>query len=133
MSLFSDNKNKAPQRHCRILVVEDDPAMLSLLSQALSTDEREVQEAVDGADAIACVQKGDPFDLIISDICMPHKDGHEVLWAVREHSPATKVVLITAFGEVEDYLDSMDQGAFDYLNKPVRIGDLQAVVERALA
>jgi len=123
---------EAAPRKSRILVVEDDSEMRALLVKALSTRQREVTPAPDGAQAIEELGKDGTFDLIISDIRMPNRGGHAVLSEVRQKYPSTKVILITAFGEIEEYLDAMDRGAYEYINKPLKLAELMRVVDRAL-
>jgi DNA-binding NtrC family response regulator len=117
----------------RILVVEDDPEMRALLVQALGAAKRVINEAADGGDAIERLNGDLPYDLVVSDVKMPNRDGHAVLREVVSNHAETKVVLITAFGDVEEYLETMDGGAFEYLTKPLKMVDLVRVVDRALA
>ena len=116
----------------RLLVVEDDAGMRQLLVKALSADTREIVDAADGAEAIGFLRERPPFDIVISDVKMPNADGHAVLQEIVQHHTNTKVILITAFGDVDEYLDSMDRGAFEYLTKPLKMLDLTRVVNRAL-
>ena len=116
----------------RVLVVDDDVEMRRLLVKALQSDRREITDAADGEEAIRHLRQNEPFDVIVSDVKMPNADGNAVLNEVVANHPESKVVLITAFGEVEDYLEAMDNGAFEYLTKPLKMVDLTRVVNRAL-
>lgn len=125
---------KEPSGKCqRILVVDDDPEMRALLVKALSGEKRDVCEACDGEAAISRLHAEADFNLIVSDVRMPRRDGHAVLSEVRAHHPQTKIILITAFGEIEEYLGAMDNGAFEYINKPLKMVELMSAVNRALA
>jgi len=117
----------------RLLVVEDDAEMRSLLVEALASEGRKVYDVADGEQAIHRLRTEASFDVVVSDIKMPNRDGHAVLQEVVENHPRTKVVLITAFGEVDEYLDAMNRGAFEYLVKPLKMVDLTRVVNRALS
>lgn len=116
----------------RLLVVEDDAEMRRLLVKALGAKEREVVDAADGEEAIRLLDAGEPFDLVVSDIRMPNCDGNDVLREIVQRHPGVKVVLITAFGDFEEYMESMERGAFEYLTKPLKLVDLARAVNRAL-
>ena len=72
------------------------------------------------------------FDLVVSDIRMRDGDGFEVLCSVLKNSPATAVILLTAFGSVPEAVESMRSGAFDYLTKPISFEQLQAAAARVM-
>lgn len=114
-----------------ILVVDDDPDNRELLVEALNKTGYEVLVATNGEDAL---QKGQAqnFGLIVSDIQMGAVSGIEVLKWFHKEFPDTPVVLLTAYGSVEIAIQAMKHGAFDYLTKPVNLGELFIVVERAL-
>ena len=104
----------------RILVVDDKPTMLSLFQRILP--DHDVTTADDGAKALALLDAeanaGASFDVIVSDIRMPKLDGISLLKEVKRRAPETEVILMTAFAEVEDAVQAMKAGAFDYLIKP---------------
>ncbi|MBN1901009.1 response regulator [Candidatus Sumerlaeota bacterium] len=115
-----------------ILVVEDDPSMRDLLRMILEKNEYRVLESEDGEQALSLVQERPEIRLVISDIKIPGKDGMNLLSEVVASYPGVKVILITAFGEVEQYLEAMNVGAFEYLNKPFRNQQLLDLVKSAL-
>lgn len=115
-----------------ILVVEDDPSMRHLLKMILEKNLYRVLEANDGNEALAFLQKSPEIALIVTDIKMPERDGMELLKETVEKHPGVKVILITAFGEVDQYLDAMNMGAFEYLNKPFKNQQLLDMVKQAL-
>jgi DNA-binding NtrC family response regulator len=126
-------------RKARILVVDDDRASRDLMAKILRQDGYEIEEAADGTEAIArarAARSNDQpeLDLVVSDIRMVEADGLEVLKAFRASSPDTPVILVTAFGNVnvDDAMDAIRQGAFDYLSKPYQVDAIKLVVGRAL-
>ncbi|MHB1843541.1 MAG: sigma-54-dependent transcriptional regulator [Deltaproteobacteria bacterium] len=127
-----------PERTARVLVVDDDRASRELMARILRQDGYEIEEAGDGTEAIArarAIAEGKPgLDLVVSDIRMVEADGLEVLKAFRSQSPDTPVILVTAFGNVnvDDAMDAIRQGAFDYLSKPYQVDAIKLVVGRAL-
>ena len=72
------------------------------------------------------------FDLVVSDIRMQDGDGFEVMCSVLKNSPGTAVILLTAFASVPEAVESMRNGAFDYLTKPISFEQLQAAAARVL-
>jgi len=115
-----------------ILVVEDDFSMRELLRKVLEKNDYHVVEAEDGTQALLRLEQTPEISLVLTDIKMPGKDGMDLLQEVAKMSSQIKVILITAFGEVEQYLDAMNLGAFEYLNKPFRNQQLLDIIKRAL-
>ena len=116
----------------RILTVDDDPHALDLLKRLLSPL-GEVQQASNAPDAVALLAGSVGFDLVLTDMAMPDPgDGLSVLNASREHQPETPVVIVTAYGNIEGALDTIQQGAFDYLSKPFDVDAIVRVAKRAL-
>ncbi len=114
----------------RILVAEDEPHLLRLLEMNLN-DRYDVVPFARGDSALTAIEK-EPFDLILSDIRLPGASGMDILRAVKKLGLETPIVLITAFGTVENAVEAMKLGAFDYLLKPVKMKELKLVVEKAL-
>jgi two-component system, NtrC family, response regulator AtoC len=123
-------------RRPRVLVVDDDRASRDLMAKILRQDGYEIEEAADGTEAIARARAAGqpPVDLVVSDIRMVEADGLEVLKVFRATHPDTPVILVTAFGNVnvDDAMDAIRQGAFDYLSKPYQVDAIKVVVGRAL-
>jgi two-component system response regulator PilR (NtrC family) len=115
----------------KILVVDDERSMREVLCIMLKRAGYAVTEATDGEDAIAQVNK-DIFDLVITDLKMPKVGGLEVLKAVKEVSPETVVLLITAFASTESAVEAMKRGAYDYITKPFQIDEVQLIIRNAL-
>ncbi|HXD53114.1 MAG TPA: response regulator transcription factor [Solirubrobacteraceae bacterium] len=115
----------------RILVVDDEPAVQSALSRALSMESYEVAQAADGVQALECLGAG-PFEAVILDIAMPRLDGLEVCRRLRQGGDRTPVLMLTARDEVDDRVAGLDAGADDYLVKPFALRELLARVRALL-
>lgn len=116
----------------RLLAVDDDPHARDLLKRLLGSL-GEVVVAADPRGAEERLVEEGPFDLVLTDMAMPHPgDGLQVLQAVRARLPDTPVIVVTAFGNIEGALDSIQQGAFDYLAKPFDVDAILRVARRAL-
>lgn len=114
----------------KVLIVDDEPLMLKFMKEALLRKDKDITLAENGLIAIEKIRK-EPFDLIISDIKMPHKSGLEVLEAAKKWQPQALVILATAFGTIESAVEAMRFGAFYYLIKPFSIEVLEAALEKA--
>jgi two-component system KDP operon response regulator KdpE len=112
-----------------ILIVDDDPAILRLLSTNLKARGYEIFTATDGEESLEAVQK-DFIDLIILDLMMPKVDGVEVCRRVREWSDVP-IIILSARGDENDKVKCLDLGADDYLTKPFGIAELMARIKTA--
>ena len=112
-----------------ILVVDDDPAILRLLSTNLKARGYGVTTATNGEESLEAVQK-DFVDLIILDIMMPKVDGVEVCRRIREWSDVP-IIILSARGDEKDKVKCLDLGADDYLTKPFGIAELMARIKTA--
>lgn len=121
----------AKQEGPRILVVDDEAAARSALSELLREEGFQVRSAADGYKALGQLEDWTP-DLLITDVKMPGLDGIGLMKKVREQLPGVGVVVMTAFGSVENAVEAMQQGADDYLTKPVHFPELLVVVRRVL-
>ncbi len=115
----------------RILVVDDEPAVQSALSRALTLEHYEVARANDGLEALERLG-ATPYEAIILDIAMPRMDGLEVCRRLREGGDSTPVLMLTARSEVDDRVAGLDAGADDYLVKPFALRELLARVRALL-
>ncbi len=115
----------------KLLVVENEPALLGLLSTLLKGEMHEVTPAKSGEEALVLLEK-QSFDLVLSDIRMGKVDGMELLRRARELVPSMPVIMLTAYGTVSTAVDALKLGAFDYLTKPFKIDELLHTVRRAL-
>jgi two-component system response regulator PilR (NtrC family) len=115
----------------KILIVDDERSVRDVLSIMLKRAGYAVTLAEDGEEAIEQAKK-DIFDLVITDLKMPKVGGLEVLKAVKEISPDTVVVMITAFATHETAVEAMKRGAYDYLTKPFQVDEVQLIIRNAL-
>lgn len=115
----------------RILLVDDEPSILSVLSTLLKAEGYEVT-AVNGGDQAQEVVKNEDFDLLISDIRMSPVNGMQLLAIAHEFKPQLSVIMLTAYGSVETAIEAMKLGAFDYVTKPFKVDELLITVTRAL-
>ena len=115
----------------QILIVDDDPNMLSVLQNAFSEENYHVTTSSNGLDAIEKCRTR-PYDLIISDIMMPGATGLEVLSTAKKINPGTLVILITGFASLETAVSAIREGAYDYITKPFRLEEIKIAVKNAL-
>ena len=115
----------------KILVVDDEDALRTVLSAELEGEGYQVTTAADGQEAIN-VLTSSVFDLILLDIKMPNVDGFEVLKFVKEKHPKTKVIMLTGFADLKNAIESKKLGAEDFVSKPYDLVDLLSTVERVL-
>jgi len=115
----------------RILVVDDDEALLRLLSMRLSANGFAVTTCATGEEALA-LAKREMFDLALTDLRLPDRDGLSVLEGLKLIHPDLPVLLLTAHGTIPNAVEAMQKGAFGYLTKPFDDKELQATLEKAL-
>lgn len=116
----------------RILVADDEEGIRSFLAEALQRDGHEVEQAEDGAIALAHLQR-QSFDVLLTDLQMPEMDGMTLLTRVRDEQPETEVIVLTAHGSVSTAVEAMRKGAYDFLEKPVDgPAELRLLVRRAV-
>ena len=115
----------------RILVVDDERSMREFLEIFFRREGYDVTTADNVESALVAVD-ADDFDLIITDLQMPERSGLDLLYEVREVSPETPVIMITAFATTENAIAAMKQGAYDYITKPFKVDEIRVVVEKAL-
>ena len=111
----------------RILIVEDDVSIATLLRRGLSEQHYSVDVASDGAEGEYLAKVND-YDLVVLDIMLPKKDGWSVCRSLREAGITSPVLMLTALDSVEDKIKGLDGGADDYLTKPFHVGELLARV-----
>ncbi|MBU1231842.1 MAG: response regulator, partial [Proteobacteria bacterium] len=107
----------------RILLAEDDEIMRISVYDRLKQFGWHVDQAENGLDAAKLLDKRD-YHLVISDIRMPGLDGMKLLEKIKKHSPETDVIIMTAYGSINDALDCLRKGASDYILKPFDLDDL---------
>lgn len=115
----------------RIMVIDDENIVGNRLKSALSKDGDVVETFVSPREALKRFT-ADPFDIVVTDIRMDELDGIEVMDAVLKRSERTKVIIITGYATVEAAREALSKGAFDFIAKPFKPGDLRAIIERAV-
>jgi len=115
-----------------ILVADDDQVSAELFSEALAADGYAVRRAQSGVETLALLKENRP-DLLIVDVRMPGITGLEVTRIAHRDYPALPVVVMTAFGCMDTAIEAIQEGAFDFISKPVNLEQLKRIVTRALA
>ncbi|HUJ79131.1 MAG TPA: sigma-54 dependent transcriptional regulator [Nitrospiria bacterium] len=115
----------------KILIAEDKESMAKMLMQALEAVDHEPVWAKDGREAIQQL-RDNRFDLVVTDLKLPYKDGLAVLEAAKEFSPRTPVILMTAYGTIETAVKAVKEGAYDFLSKPFDPDHLLLLIDKAL-
>lgn len=115
----------------RILLVDDEPSILSVLSTLLKAEGYTVSAARGGEKAKELLAT-EEFDLMLSDIRMSPINGMELLQLVHDQHPSMSVIMLTAYGSVETAIEALKLGAFDYVTKPFKVDELLVTVQRAL-
>mgnify|MGYP001767491380 CR=1 FL=1 len=116
----------------RLLIVDDDSSMRMALYESLSSCGYEVETAENGADALVKFKHG-RFAGVVTDMRMPKMSGMDVLKGVKQISPETPVILITAYGTVNTAVEAMKEGASEFIMKPFSLDDLEFAVKNVLA
>jgi DNA-binding NtrC family response regulator len=111
----------------RVLIIEDDEGMRSLLKDFLEEEGYAADVAKDGLEVFRKISQG-AFDLVITDIRMPGISGLDILSAIKKFQPELSVIIITAFGGEEVYQRSLARGADGYLEKPIHFDKLRTLI-----
>jgi DNA-binding NtrC family response regulator len=115
-----------------VLIIDDEKSLLDLLSVVFKKEGYGVRTALSAAKGFEVLDKED-IDLVVTDIKMPETDGMEVLKLVRENHPDVPVVMITAYGSINQAVEALKAGALDYVVKPFDVEELKIIVGRGLA
>ena len=115
----------------KILVIDDDPMILGSVGDFLKGQGYQVHLASSGTQGIDAVRQN-AYDIVITDVQMPDVDGFEVLREVRRLSPGTETMIITGYRETENAFRAMQEGAFDFFTKPLKVQDLHASLQRTV-
>jgi len=121
----------ATETGSRLLIIDDDPHFLRVLQRILSGEKFVVTATSNSCEAAEFLRSGN-FDLVICDLRMPDCDGLNLLQSIRTVGNETPVIILTAYGEVDTYLEAMNAGATEYLNKPIKSDELLQVVRNCL-
>src|SRR6266852_6044466 len=113
----------------KILVVDDESAILRLLREALTQWGYQVTSASSAAEALQAL-RGDMFDAVITDIRMPDMNGLELLKEIKRHDESVEVVVMTGYPTIASAVEALKVGAFDYLSKPLLLDELRHLMAR---
>lgn len=116
----------------RILVVDNEQTIREVVSSMLSGADFQTCQATSGTEALALLESGDEFDLVLSALMMPEMDGIALLERIKDKYPNMPVVIVTAVNDIQVALQALRNGAYDYLLKPFEREQLLATVRRAL-
>jgi DNA-binding NtrC family response regulator len=115
-----------------ILALDDEQDMLALLSRIISEKSSHELTTLSDPVKLTGLLKQNTFDVVLTDLRMPDKDGIQVLEEIKQISPQTAVIIMTGFGTIESALEATRKGAFDYVTKPFRRERLLHVIEQAI-
>ena len=118
-----------PKQAKRILVVDDEENARIGLSRLLTKEGFSVDSVGNGYEALNYLRQHE-VDLIVTDINMPEMNGIAFLKELNKSFPNSNVIMITAYGGVESYIEAMNLGAFEYVNKPVKIEELKSILKK---
>jgi DNA-binding NtrC family response regulator len=116
----------------KILVVDDEDALRTVLSAELNSEGYDVGTAADGLEAVTELGKK-KFDLVLLDIKMPNMNGFEVLKVIKEKHAGTKVIMLTGFADLKNAIESKKLGAEDFVSKPYDLVDLLTTIDRVMS
>ena len=127
----------AASTRVRVLLVDDDPSVATLVGYRLEREGIDVQHVADGSEALEILQDDDALsrvDLVVLDVKLPGAGGYELLEAIRKRSPARRlpVVMLTQAGREADIVRAFERGADDYVVKPFSPVELTARIRRLL-
>jgi putative nucleotidyltransferase with HDIG domain len=118
--------------HDRILVVDDEETIREIVCSMLAGAQFQTRQAASGVEAMALLESGEEFDLVLSDMLMAEMDGTALLERAKEKFPDVPVVMVTTVSDIQVALQALRHGAYDYLPKPFEREQLLATVRRAL-
>ena len=116
----------------RILCIDDEQGILDLLSFELSNHGYQVETALDGEEGLNKLRNGGKFHLVISDIKMPRLSGLETLLMIKRIDPEIEVIMTTGFGTADMGIESIKNGAYDFITKPYNLDELLSRIQKAL-
>ena len=109
----------------RLLIVEDEKQICDTVAKSLYAAGYEVDTCYDGEEAFECIL-AENYDLIVLDLNLPGMDGMEILKELRQRNEETKVLILSARGQIADKVEGLDAGANDYMEKPFHLQELEA-------
>jgi DNA-binding NtrC family response regulator len=115
----------------RVLIVEDERSAREALGSGLSSVGYQVLQAANGREGLRMALEGD-VDVVISDMRMPEMDGLELLQELKKKQPDIEVIMVTAYGTIETAVEAMKRGAYDFVQKPINLGETRELVRKAI-
>ncbi|MCL6092760.1 MAG: response regulator [Thermoleophilia bacterium] len=115
----------------RVMIIDDEKIAADMTRVSLEDEGYEVETFADGASALARL-KETPFDVVITDLKMKGLDGFDVLNKIRETGSGAKVIMVTAFANLDIAIEAIKGDAFDFFTKPVKLKELKASVRKAV-
>lgn len=115
----------------KILIVDDEENARMALSRLLAKEGFQVDNVSNGFEALNYLRQ-QIVQVIVTDINMPEMDGIAFLRELNKNFPKVSVIMLTAYGGVESYLEAMNLGAFEYINKPVKIDELKLILKKIM-
>jgi two-component system, cell cycle sensor histidine kinase and response regulator CckA len=112
-----------------VLVVEDEPALISIYERALRHRGYEVLTATNGQEALEVAGAGRRIDLLLSDIVMPGISGRELVWRIRKTRPDLRIILASGYANEDGALQMMEDQGVVFVAKPVDLGEMMDIVE----
>ena len=113
----------------KILLVDDDEGIRTSFSTLLIKKGYNIDAKSSGMEAINSIKKS-KYDILLTDLKMPNMTGIELMKEARKIDPDLGIIIMTGYGEIASYLEAMDLGAVEYLNKPVNTGDLEIIIKK---
>ena len=113
----------------KILLVDDDDGIRKSFSTLLVKKGYKIDAKSTGLEAINCIKQS-KYDILLTDLKMPNMTGIELLKEARKIDPDLGVIIMTGYGEIASYLEAMDLGAVEYLNKPINTSDLEIIIKK---
>jgi two-component system, NtrC family, response regulator len=114
-----------------VLIIDDEPELRNLLVKLLNLEGYKVQSAEDGKSGLALVHKDD-FLVVVTDVRLPDINGIELIHSIKQINPFTEVIVLTAYGTIEDGVRAIKEGAFDYITKGDEDNKIVPVIQRAI-
>ncbi len=124
-------QDKEDLRMAKILVVDDDLAMQSFMVKTLEAAGHQISAVSGGLEALGKIY-AESFDLAILDVVLPHVSGPGLLDVIRKRSPRTMVVMVSGQADLDSTIESLKNGAYDFIKKPLKKDDLEKIVHKAL-
>jgi two-component system NtrC family response regulator len=114
----------------RVLVIDDEKSIRRLIQKEFASAHRKIETAESAQEALGMiVQK--KFDVIVLDICLPDGNGIELMEKIWDDLPDAEIILITGYGDIDDAVEAMRMGVYDYITKPFNLDRLEVVIEKA--